>query len=347
MKKTKNIIKEALGVHEDVKALAEFLHDYFDSGSREKSNDLMKRLRNNELNFRQWTELESKIQQGEHIPKGKKVFTSEELPTLKDLKIDKLIVDYNPNSFMGGKGTNAYFNSGKSYTTDKGVVAYLKFISLPAVSTIYHELTHVLQFYKIGSKGMASRLKPVKSTGISSGLVKKGLNKEQLRVLELFCYLIYQSSDMEITAKTTETYATVKKGIGKHDPSALIKVEDEEEEELVTKLIKDSYGWQISKTMVNYDIFEEFQKLDQDTTINFFSHIKDFNNFIKLHDKGWSRFIEIVKTIFKLIYIQRTQKVTLISEDEVIDLMKKYNDYINSQGLKLKKKIGKIYAHFI
>ena len=194
---------------------------------------------------------------------------------------------------------------------------------------------------------MASNLKPMKSTSISSSLVNSGLDKEQLRVLEVFCYLVYQSSDHEITAKTTETYATVKERLGQHDPKGLLKIEDEEEEEIVTAIIKDSYGWDVAKMMVNYDIFQEFQKLDQDTTIRFFSHIKDFNNFIKLHDNGWLRFLEIIKTIIKLSYINKTQKVSLISEDEVIDLMEEYNKYINSQGLKLKKKIGKIYAHFI
>ena len=347
MKSNRVIIKEALGVHEDVKAIAEFLHDYFSSAGNKESEELMRKMKSGELGFHKWTELESEVQKGKFIPKGKKVFTSEDLPSLKDLKIDKLVIDYNPKSILGGKGTNAFFNSGKSYITDKGVVAYLKFIALPSISTIYHELTHVLQFYKIGGKGMASRLKPVKSTGFSSGFVKKGLTKEQLDVLELFCYLVYQSSDMEITAKTTETYATVKNRIGKHHPSTRIKMDDEEEEALVTKLIKDSYGWKVSNIMINYDIFEQFKQLDEDTTINFFSHVHDFNKFIKLHDKGWPRFVEIVKTIFKIMYISHTNDVKRISEDEVIKMMKEFNQFINGQGIKLRKKLGKIYAHFI
>lgn len=194
---------------------------------------------------------------------------------------------------------------------------------------------------------MASKLKPTKTTGLSTGLVKKGLTKDQLSVLELFCYLIYQSSDHEITAKTTETYAIIKKRLGSHKPNTLIKFEDEEEEELVTKLIKDSYGWQVSKLMTEYDIFQEFQKLDQDVTIKFFSYIKDFDKFIHLHTKGWDRFVEIVKTIGKLVYMHNTKKVKLLSDDEVINLMKNYGDYINNQGFKLKKKVGKLYAHFI
>lgn len=347
MKRDRLIIKEALGVHEDVKALAEFLHDYFSSAGNKVSDELMTKLRNKEIEFHKWTDLESEVQKGKYIPKGKKVFTSEDLPTLKDLKIDKLIVNYNPNSIFGGKGTNAYFNSGKSYITDKGVVGYLNFISVPSVSTIYHELTHVLQFYKIGSKGMASRLKPVKSTGVSSSFVKKGLDENQLKVLETFCYLVYQSSDMEITAKTTETYATVKNRLGKHHPSTRIKMEDEEEEALVTKLIKESYGWRVSEIMVEYDIFEEFKKLDSETTITFFSHVHDFNKFIKLHDKGWPRFVEVVKTIFKIIYINRTKDVKILSDDEVLKMMEQFNRYINTQGVKLRKKLGKIYAHFI
>lgn len=162
MNNIRHIIKEELGVHGDVKTLAEFLHNYFSGKSDVLSDDALKKFKNKDISWEKYQDLETEIQKGKHIPKGKKVFKSEELPILKDLKIDKLIVDYDPKSFMGGKGTNAYFNSGKSYVTDKGVVGYLKFISVPQISTIYHELTHVLQFYKVGDKKWLLNLNQLK-----------------------------------------------------------------------------------------------------------------------------------------------------------------------------------------
>ena len=76
MKRNRTIIKEALGVHEDVKAIAEFLHDYFSSTGNKESEELMRKMRSGELGFHKWTELESEVQKGKFIPKGKKELKS-------------------------------------------------------------------------------------------------------------------------------------------------------------------------------------------------------------------------------------------------------------------------------
>jgi len=347
----KQIIREALGVHEDVKSLAEFLHNYF-QGDTESQGELDRMLLNNKLSSKEYVAKSEIVSSGGHIPKGIKVFTSEELPTLKDLKIDKLIVEYKPRTKFTVNKAMAQFEVGKSSITDKGVVGYLKFIDVPETSVIYHELTHVLQFYKLGKKKMVGGLKSIKASNISASLIKRFMSQKEYEVLETFAYYIYQSNNEEITAKTTETYSTIKsflknKDVGRLEKNRFHYNDSNLSQNSITHFIKSTYGYQVSEMMMNYDIFSEFNNLDPDLVIRFFSYIKDYESFMSLHEGGWKRMWEIVSTIVKLMFQSKTQRVKLLSEDEVISVMKHYGDQINRQGSKLQRKIGKLYAHFV
>ena len=112
--------------------------------------------------------------------------------------------------------------------------------------------------------------------------------------------------------------------------------------------MEGTYGWVIANKMINYDIFEEFKKLDDNTTINFFSYIKDMEKYVRMEHETWPRVKEIFSIIFRSMALNRNpKKLKVLSEDEVIRIMKEYNDYINKQGYKLKRKLSKLYAHFV
>lgn len=304
----RRIIKEAIGVHEDVKTLSEFIYKNL-KGDRKTE-----------------------------------IFTADELPTLKDLKINKIII--NNKGISSIEGEEAQFNSGKSKNTENGLIIYLNFFGSIEKNSVYHELTHALQFQKIGKGGLNKKLKATKQSRHSSDLSPTS-SKEEKDIIDTFTYYVYQSQEHEIAAKVTETYAIINeelKGFDLNHPEIRKKYINR----VLPLIIESSYGWKAADRMINYDIFKEFKEVNPNTTMRFFSLMKDMEKYVKMEEKRWPRVKEIFKTIFRIVSLHKyPNKLKIISEDEVVKMMKYYNNFINKQGLKLKKKLSKLYAHFV
>lgn len=342
----KHIIKEAIGVSEDVKSLAEFLHG--ELNGYDERNKIEKDFFLGDISFDDYVKLKSELKDKPKQKPGRKIYTSDQLPMLKNMNVSKMVVDSVKKKTSNATAQSlGHFNAGKSYDTPNGSIIYLKFFGEPDKSTIYHELTHVLQFSKIGQEKMAKGLKPSKKVGFSSGFVTKPMSKEEKEVIEYFSYYVYQSQEHEITAKVTETYSTIKERL---DNSSIYNKANSQElvNAFFKTVLESTYGYKVADYMINYDIFEAFKKLDDDVTIKFFSHIADMDKYVTMQHKTWPRFKEIFTLILRGIVLnKKPHKLRTLSDDEVLRLMKEYNDFINKQGWKLKRKLIKLYAHFL
>lgn len=304
----REIIKEELGVNNDVKTLAEFIFK-------------------NVKNYG-----------------GLYTFTPQDLPSTKQIKIDKLIVQMRVNS---RKDSNGLLNLSKSKVTKNGLIIYLEFFGDLSLSTVYHELTHALQLAKVSPQKMAKDLNPTRKVKVASTFIEPS-TEEEGEVIEYFTHFIYQAQEHEISARVTETYQTLKEKLEDTDFSAYKKENHTEISNLIFSVtIRKTYGWRVAEMMEDYNIFSEFKKLDEEDVIDFFSHVKYADKYIKGHYDSWPRFKEMFLSMLRVNLLNRKWiHVNKLSEDEVINLMSYYNKIINNQGRKLKRKLSKLYGLF-
>lgn len=342
----RTIIKEALGVHDDVKALAEFITKFLEiEDFQTLKMGLIHRVDNKNYTIEDYQKDLKKLRKS-NTKKGSFTFTSEQLPIMKDLKINSLTVTYKPNSIKNRhRNSEAFFNTNKSKMTENGADIFIEYVSPPDAPTTYHELTHALQFFKLGKENLVNRLTPTRTTKTSASFVKNNVSSKEYDVFKFFSYMIYQSSEDEINAKVTETYAEIKSSLNGLDPQTKMTVQDEEGT-YVSHILKQSQGLYIANIMIDYDVFDKFKNIDPDVITKFFTLIKDYEKVLGLNKNGWKKILHNIKILGKVIYHSAGGSPKPLTEDQVISLMKFYNNRINSQGKKLKRKIGKLYAHF-
>jgi hypothetical protein len=317
----KQVINERLGVNEDVKILTEFLH---------------KKL--------------------ENLKPGKYTLTKNDLPNLNELNIFKLIIVIIPR--FTNKGYSGKFDVGLSKNTSDGVVGRLEFHAKPSKQTIVHEITHLFQFTKNTNLAKLSRQNLLVSTAKNNLISFNGkITKTEEPIIEKFLDMIYLSDSHEVDARVSEIYSDIernKEKIKQFDDiiNTTNNVDVKNQSEKIKggfsleKTIKDSSAMYEANTLINYNIFDEFSKLSDEKTIMFFSLIKHFERDFTHIDKALDRIIVFIKTILKSASINiNPQSVRILSDDDVLQMMKKYNQRFHSQGDKLKRKLYKLIAY--
>ena len=316
----KQVINERLGVNEDVKTLTEFLD---------------KKLKG--------------------LKPGKYILTKNDLPNLNELIIFKLIIVIIPRFTEDYYGM---FEAGLSKNTSEGVIGRLRFHTNPSKGTITHEITHLFQFTKNTDFTKLSKQNLLVSTAKNNLISFKGkITKSEEPIIENFLDMIYLSSSYEVDARVSEIYSTIE------DTKEKIKIYDDiinttnnidvknQTEKLksyysLEKVIKNSTAMNEANSLINYNIFEEFGKLDNEKIIMFFSLIKHFEKTFNNTKGVLNKTIMFIKTILKSVSINiNPQNVRILSDNEVLQQMKKYNQRFNNQGEKLKRKLYKLVAY--
>lgn len=308
MSNYKQIIREELGVNQDVKTLAEFIFK----------------------NVKDYG--------------GMYTFYPQDLPSTKQIKIDKLIIQMRTKTNRDSAGL---LNLSKSKITENGLIIYLEFFGELSLSTVYHELTHALQLAKVSPQKMAKDLNPTRKVKVATSFINPPTEEEK-EVIEYFTHFIYQAQEHEISARVTETYQTLKEKLEDSDFKSYKKGGHTEISNLIFNVtLRKTYGWRVAEIMEDYNIFSEFKKLNEEDVILFFSHVKYADKYIKGHYDSWPRFKEMFLGMLRMRLLNtKWIHVNMLSEDEVINLMSHYNKVINNSGRKLKRKLVKLYGHF-
>lgn len=318
----KRVISENLGVNNDVKTISNFLFDKIKT-------------------FRP----------------GTHTITKNDLPNLEVIDISKLIINITSKNY--NSGIIGGFNVSKSKKTNDGIVGYFHFNGQPSKNIIAHEATHLLQFDKLGyNKTKIKHQKDLTLPRVAKDtlpLFTGKLSDVEKDIFEDFFYLLYLSTDDEIFARVTQLYPSIESLKQKNKPyeDVLNNADNVEDKNFITKYlntnsventIKNSGVMSDANKLINYDIFKEFGRISEEKTILFFSLIKHFEKDYSNHQL--SRMVLGIKTILKYLHIKfLPQSVIIISEDQTLSLMKKYNDKFKTQGEKLKRKLYRLASY--
>ena len=298
-----NILLEKLGVNVDVSTLSKFLINY----------------------------LEDKKY-------GQYELTKEQLPQLKNVNINKIIIDYNKT------GKSYYLNNRKSQIINEGAILCFHFDGMN-YNSIYHEINHALQFFVLGKERSKEQLTYIKAANISKTFAKN--NKE---TIEYFSQLIYRSQEQEINSEVAGIYGQLSTEMEKMGWKKG-NIQDIDKFKIVFETyIKNSTVYDNASFMINFNIFELFNpnKLvgsdNYDIRI-FFTFMQDIIRKKPFY-KGILDFFRIIWNYYSY-NIRKTFNINILSEQQVNSLMKKYQIYINKQGEKLRRKLFRLYELFI
>lgn len=242
------------------------------------------------------------------------IYDDLDLPILKSVNIIELvvvIVAY--ENYVRGE-----FSLDHSTETENNNYKILIRISEITQETIYHEINHVLQFILKGKESSLKQEYYNKSYQTASRVINQPPFK-------YFIDLIYFSQEGEINSLVAETYPLIKNIKSKRD---------------AVNTVKRSNAHQVAKSLINYNIFEEFKDLDEYDVGVFFELIKTINrSTMEKFDKDV--FIEKIVPIIQDIYKGNLDAPYVeVTENR----MKNNQRKINLQGEKLRRKLFRLLS---
>ena len=144
-----------------------------------------------------------------------------------------------------------------------------------------------------------------------------------------------KSSEPELNSAVAGTYGKLKYKLEDKGWEKGMFENDKEFRTWFTENIKNTKSYANSIIMINYNIFEEFKKL---------KGITDYQK--KVYFTIYQNLIGYTERKVSTNPAMRT-KVVVSSEQQVNSLMKKYQNFINKQGEKLRRKLFRLYDLFL
>ena len=269
---------------------------------------------------------------------GQILINKEQLPELKNVNINKIIIDYNKT------GISDYLDIKKSQITNDGAILYFHLDGLD-YNSIYHEINHALQFFVLGKERSKLQLTTIKAVNIAKLFAQK--NKE---ITEYFSQLIYRSTEQEINSEVVGVYGELmthlrNKGWEKGQLS-----NDDNFKVIFEQYVKNSKPYDNALHMIKFNVFELFDANNLRGADNYdvrvyFTFMQDIMRSRPFYS-GIIDFFRLIKDLLTYKYRQ-IFNVDILSEEQVNSLMKKYQLFINKQGEKLRRKLFRLFDLFL
>lgn len=241
------------------------------------------------------------------------IINKQELPKLKQIRIKELIINFIANSLTTYKN---YVDIQRSYIDENGEYTIFCYLMNTDKETIYHEVNHILQLVLKGKTKSITDFYNIKAVTF----VQRILSNEHILP---FIDLLIKAKESEINALVAEVYPLVKD----------IKTKTE----FITTL-NNSNAYLISQELINYNIFDEFNNIDEYDKGLFFEYVPKIRNLFYRDINGIQRNIIISELANEL----NNETYEPPSTDITNKKMNKYQKYINKQGTKLQKKLSKL-----
>jgi hypothetical protein len=243
------------------------------------------------------------------------------------LNISKLIVnikDMRP-------GLSGQLDLDRSKKTRWGWIIWINLKKNFNLYTLKHELNHALRLTLIGKDKMIKNLNYIKSQNIF-------ISKDN--EMEYFFYLIYLANDEEINSKVMETNGLIREVMTKWEVNKLTK-------EQFDYIIKGTGSFKQSNELINFKCDNLFKNYDENKLNKLFCILEENKSELdRIQDSKFSKLKLIIKT-FRDIF---NNKTGFNQDDKNIYKPKKgkkfYDNWIPSQGDKLKKRIYSLYEHY-
>ena len=230
-----------------------------------------------------------------------------------------------------GEDSYGFLDINKSHNTKKGWVIYLYLKSGFYLSTIQHECNHIFQLMNMNKNDILNKLNYIKA-GYHSNIKSIDESGE-------FFYMIYLSSNSEINSIVNESYGLIKEAFGNKKISS----------DQFISIIKLTRGYNISKTLIDYNIDDNFKNLSKNDINKFFYLFEENKKKLdKINDSKFEFFRKIKLIIAAFKSLNSGNTYSYIDSKKYIPNRGKdyYQKFINNQGDKLKSKLYKLYDHF-
>jgi hypothetical protein len=253
--------------------------------------------------------------------KDKFIFT--DLP--KNTNISKLTLSIKKsNTKLGELCLN------KSKNTKDGWVIYINLSKDFYLDTLKHELNHALRLTLIGKDKVISNLNYIRSKG--------GFFNVNNSEIEEFFYIIYLANDEEINSTIIETHGYIKEIMKKWNVDKLSKKDFE-------YIIKNSPGYSKSNLLINFTCEDNFKSFNKNQLNKFFYILEENKDKLEKIEKSYFRKIKLAIKVINDLFINK------INFDEDFSYKPKrgsdfYNNWINKQGERLKKRLYRLYDHY-
>ena len=252
-----------------------------------------------------------------------KHFTFTHLPNKTNIK--KLIINIKKKFNKLGE-----LNLNKSKKLKDGWIIYINLSENFYLDTLKHELNHALRLTLLGKDEMISNINYLRTKGSFFNLK----NNE----IEDFFYIIYLENDEEINSIIIETHGYIKEIMKEWGVETLSRNDFE-------YLIRKSPGYYKSHLLKNFNCEMNFQSFNKNQLNQFFYILEE--NKEKL-DKISNSLLGKIKLVIKAIKDTIFNKINFDSNfnHKAKKGSKFYNNWINKQGDKLRRKLYKLYDHY-
>jgi len=257
----------------------------------------------------------------------KDYFEFTDLPT--KLNISKLVIKIKEDM---NSGISGQLDLNKSKKTKNGWIIYINLKKGFNLYTLKHELNHALRLTLIGKDKMIKNLNHIKSQNIF------GLSKTD--EMDYFFYLLYLANDEEINAKVMETNGLIKEVMYKW------KVDKISKQDFIF-IINRSDAFKQAKLLIDFRCDLLFKNWNKNKLNKLFSILEENKEELdRIQDSKFTKIKMIIK-VFKDIF---SNKISFEQIDKKIYKPKRgkkfYDNWIPSQGKKLKKRIYSLYKHY-
>jgi hypothetical protein len=253
----------------------------------------------------------------------------------ESLNINKVIVEIKDTMDSYGE-----FDVDKSKKEKNG--KYLIYITLRKgfyLETITHEMDHALRFTKINKVDILKKLNYIKG-----GYIFKPLKIDEI---EKFFYFIYLSSDEEINSMIKEGHGLIEETINLYNNNSKKINKDQ-----FLSVIKQIRPFQISNELIDFkidDVFKNFSKNDLNKFFYIYEENKEELDEIQSTKISFFRKLKLMIKAFKDIFLG--DKIQFNDMNNKIYYPKRggkfYENWINSQGEKLKRSLFKLSDHYL
>jgi len=257
---------------------------------------------------------------------NKSTFEFTDLPT--KLNIRKLVIQIRSLP----SGVSGQLDLDRSRKLKNGWSIHIDFKRGFRLHNLKHELNHALRLTLIGKDNMIKNLNHIKAKNIFGS----NLDSE----IEYFFYLMYLANDEEINSKVIETGGLVKEVISKLEKSNLTRDQFE-------YIIRSSDAFRQSQELIDFSCSKLFQGWDENILNKLFCLLEDEKvKLDKIQDGKFTKF----RLFFKMVSDLLRNKTGFEREDNKIYNPKRgikfYDNWIPSQGEKLRKRIFQLYDHY-
>lgn len=243
------------------------------------------------------------------ISDKKNINITENIPKTT-FKISKINI-----KFISKKDISGAFVESKSKLTKDGFIIFLLLNKNEDIkSSLYHELTHVIKYQNLTNKNIK--------------MISKNYSYPDRRFDKLLYYLYY-ADDSEINARVAQIYSEIEDHI--KDMQHLVNKKD------IFKTYIDGLIYDEDNNphmLIEYNIFDDLKNISEKDKIKFFRYITEYDKIKKTSN---SKLKILYNIILQILFNKQNSSIDLNS------IMKKTQDYINTQGEKLFKKLTKLY----